>query len=150
MFYNGLLIFHSYFRWIVLFGLLYNIIVSFYKNKFQRSFQIKDYLVAKSAVILFCIQAILGLCLYYLSPLVKQFYQNPSLNIHHREIRFFSIEHSLMMLLAVILSAIGLRKSKQSKNGFKVLYIWFLIAIIIILLNIPWQFSSLVHRPLFR
>jgi len=150
MLYNGLLIFHSFFRWVVLFGLIFNLLTSFYKYKLQYSFKIKDYLIAKFAVILCYIQAVIGLSLYYLSPFVKSFYQNTNLNIHNREIRFFSIEHSLMMLVAIIVITVGTRKSKSSKNGFKVIFIWFFIAIFIILLNIPWEFSPLVHRPLLR
>ena len=76
-----------------------------------------------------------------------------SKGIQLREVRFFAMEHSLMMFVSIVIVTIGVVKvkhKKTSKQKHKTTLIWFIIALFIILLNIPWEFSPLLNRPSFR
>jgi hypothetical protein len=73
--------------------------------------------------------------------------------MHERVIRFFGMEHITMMLIAIILITIGSAKAKRKTTDadkFKTMAIWFTISLMIILSSIPWSFSPLTSRPLFR
>ncbi len=58
--------------------------------------------------------------------------------------RFFAVEHPLMMLLAVALITIGFVKAKKNSSGqsFRILFWYYLIALAMILFAIPWPFQA--------
>jgi len=73
--------------------------------------------------------------------------------VHIWEIRFFGIEHSSTMLIAILLITIGSALAKRKptdREKFKIIAIWFSIALLLILAAIPWEFSPLVSRPYLR
>jgi len=95
----------------------------------------------------------LGLWLYFISPVIAYFLQNFASAIHERQFRFVGMEHSTMMFVAIAIISIGSSKAKRESHGkqkFKTMAIWFTIGLLIILSSIPWSFSPLVSRPLFR
>lgn len=97
------------------------------------------------------IQLVIGIILYFVSPLISQFMQDFKKMVHVRDVRFFGMEHSSMMLLAIIFITIGSAKSKrktEDKAKHKTIAIWFGIALLLILVNIPWPFSPFATRPL--
>ena len=99
------------------------------------------------------VQLVLGLWLYFISPVVSYFLHHFSEAVHERQIRFFGMEHVTMMLTGIILITIGSVKAKRKSTDlekFKTMAIWFTIALLVILSSIPWSFSPLVSRPLFR
>jgi uncharacterized membrane protein YwaF len=56
-------------------------------------------------------------------------------------LRFYAIEHSVMMLVAVVLVHIGRAKSKRAKvdrKKFGIALIFYGLALILILAAIPW------------
>ena len=64
------------------------------------------------------------------------------------ELRFFAVEHTSIMLLAIILITIGSFKSKRiddERKKYKTQIIYFTIGLVLILVSIPWNLS-----PLFR
>lgn len=151
--YYSLLKVHSLFRWLVLISLIYSVIHNYRGYKKKRPFNKRDHLLRATTATIVYVQISLGLWLYFISPFVSQFYHNMSKGIHLREVRFFAMEHSLMMLVSAIVMTLGSWKAKRQLSDtlkFKTVYVWYLIALIIILLNIPWEFSPLVNRPSFR
>jgi hypothetical protein len=64
------------------------------------------------------------------------------------------MEHSLMMLIAVITITIGSASAKRKTTDnekFKTITLWFSIALLIILSSIPWPFVPFgANRPFFR
>ena len=152
--YSLLLFSHSLIRWIVLATVLTTLIRSYYGWLSNKSFTKSDNtlrLVTLSAV---HVQATLGLVLYCISPIVAYFFSNFKEAVHEKEFRFFGMEHSLMMLTAVILISIAAISSKKQHidiQKFKVLAIWFSIAVLIILFSIPWNFGDITaNRPWIR
>jgi len=151
--YNSLLVSHSLFRWVVLISLIFSVFWAFRGWKTEKVFTKIDHRIRFWMVTVSHIQLTLGLFLYYYSPIVSYFIQNFDKALKEREIRFFGMEHNFSMIIAVVLITLGSMKAKKKETDvekFKTIAIWFFIALVIILGNIPWEFSPLVSRPSFR
>jgi signal transduction histidine kinase len=151
--YYTLLVLHSAVRWLVLISLIVAIIRAYrgWKNRFI--FTTIDDRIRFFTAIIAHIQLVLGVLLYFLSPIITYFFNNFKTAVHEREIRFFGMEHVTVMIIALVLITIGSMKAKrQTKDEakFKTMFVWYLIAFIAILTSIPWAFSPLVSRPYFR
>ena len=93
------------------------------------------------------LQFLLGLILCFLSPWVAQFWASPAAAMRIKEARFFGMEHSLIMLIALALAHIGAARSKRAGNdakAYRTALVWFSPSLILILAGIPWW------RPLFQ
>lgn len=135
--YAGLLHAHSGLRWIVLILIIVTVISvmgGLSGNKAMTAGQKK---LSLFSLIATHTQALLGLLLYFMSPKVQFSNQTMSNDIY----RFFTMEHTLMMLIAVILVTLGNRHAKAGSTK-KVFWHYFL-ALIIILAAIPWPFREL-------
>jgi hypothetical protein len=137
----------------ILASLIYMLYIAYqgwFKNKL---FTKQDNNLKIITVTLVHIQFLIGIWLYFISPLINIFFHDFKNLVHYRQIRFFGIEHNIMMLAAIIIITIGSVKAKNKSTDiekFKTLAIWFTIGLIIILLSIPWPFSPLAGRPFFR
>lgn len=151
--YSVVLLLHSYNRWLVLSFLLFALFRS-YRGWLQRKpFTKLDNRVRHITATVVHVQLLLGLWLYAISPLVSYFLHHFKDAVKEREVRFFGMEHSFMMLLAVVLITIGSAKAKRKRTDrekFKTTAIWFTLGLLVILSSIPWQFSPLISRPSFR
>lgn len=93
-------------------------------------------------------QLLVAIALYFVSPFVQfggDAMKNP-------EIRFFTMEHTTMMLLAIILITMARILSKKAATDagkFKRLFWFNIIALIVIFMAIPWPNMGMVHRPWF-
>ncbi len=144
---------HSAVRWLVLIILIAAIIRSYYAYKKAIPYHKADKRLRELTTAILNIQLLIGLWLYSISPLVRYFLQNFQKGVKLREIRFFGMEHSLMMLIAVILVSIGsakARKQRTDADKFRTQWLWYGIALLVILSSIPWSFSPLTSRPLIR
>ena len=59
--------------------------------------------------------------------------------------RFFGMEHFLMMVIAIVLITIGRKKAEKATDALvkhKKIVVWYTIALLIILLAIPWPFRT--------
>jgi hypothetical protein len=144
---------HSFLRWLVLICLSFALCRSYNGWFSNRHFSSFDNWVRHITATIAHLQLILGITLYCISPLVRYFYSNYIAAIHQREIRFFGIEHSSIMLGAIVLITIGSAKAKRRKSDkdkFRTMAVWYTIALLVILISIPWPFSPMASRPLFR
>ena len=151
--YPILLSIHSIFRWFVLIGLLVSIYSAFNGWLRNKPFTKLDNTIRHTVATIAHVQLIFGIWLYFISPIIKYFLDNYKDAVHERSIRFFGMEHSSMMLLAIVILTIGSAKAKRAvtdKQKFKTIAISYSIAFIIILVNIPWPFSPFAGRPFFR
>ena len=151
--YSTLLALHSLWRWLVLASLLYSLYRA-YRGWFSNTvFSKFDNTLRHTTATISHIQFVFGLWLYFISPIIDYFLHNYKAAVQQREIRFFGMEHNVMMLIAIILITIGsaLTKRKPGDTGkFKTMAISFSAALLIILISIPWPFSPLASRPYFR
>ncbi len=151
--YSTLLALHSLVRWFVLVSLMFAIYRAYSGWLINKQFSKFDNSVRHWTATITHIQLIIGVCLYFVSPIIDYFLHYYKEAVHEREIRFFGMEHNLMMFLAIILITIGSIKAKRKKTDkekFKTIAIWFSIGLFIILISIPWSFSPLASRPLYR
>jgi len=151
--YSTLLAFHSFIRWFVLASLLVAIYHA-YKGWFSNaSFSTLDNKLRHWTETIAHIQLCVGLWLYFISPIIDYFLHHYKEAVHQREIRFFGMEHSLMMLIAIGIITMGSVIAKRKpidQEKFKTMALYFTLGLMIILLSIPWSFSPLANRPLFR
>ena len=151
--YQTLTFLHSTFRWLVLLSLLYSIFRS-YKGYFsEKKFSKTDNSVRHWTATIAHIQLVLGIMLYSKSPIIKYFWKNFNEAKESFELLFFGLIHIFLMLFSIILITIGSSVSKRKtsdKEKFKVMLIYFIIALVVIFIAIPWPFSPLVNRPYFR
>src|SRR5690606_36330000 len=151
--YPILLASHSLVRWLVLAGLLYAISRAVHGLQVKRNFTAVDNSVRHWTTTFVHIQLPLGLAVYFLRPCVNDFRLHFQDALHQREIRFFGMEHSIMMLLAVAVISTGSAKAKRKTTDgekFKTVAIWFTVGLLIILSSVPWPFSPFTSRPYFR
>ncbi|HEY9534158.1 MAG TPA: hypothetical protein VIQ77_06460 [Mucilaginibacter sp.] len=151
--YNTLLALHSLTRWLVLGSLIFALFRAYRGWLFKKPFSKTDNIVRIVSATVAHVQLVLGLTLYFVSPIVNYFLHNFGIAVRERNIRFFGMEHVTMMLVAITLITIGSVKTKHKptdEQKFKTMAIWYTVAFVIIFLSIPWSFSPFTSRPSFR
>jgi hypothetical protein len=151
--YVVILALHSFTRWLVLVSLVYAIYRSYRGWLGSKEYSFFDNGVRHWSATIAHVQLILGLWLYFISPVIDYFLHHYKEAVHEREIRFFGMEHSSMMILGIIvitISSILAKRQTNDKVKFKTLAIGYTLALLIILSSVPWPFSPLVSRPYLR
>ena len=151
--YSTVLVLHSWLRWLVLASLLLAIFRAYQGWFVKTTFTRLDNFVRHWTATIAHMQLVFGLWLYIISPITDYFLHNFEDVVHRREFRFFGMEHSLMMLTAVVIVTIGSAAAKRRQTDiekFKTMAIWFTAGLLIILTSVPWGFSPFTSRPYFR
>ncbi|MBI5915023.1 MAG: cytochrome B [Bacteroidetes bacterium] len=136
---NGLVHAHSGLRWVVLLLLISATFKALMKWRSNAPYTEGDRKLNLFTMIFMHVQLLLGLTLFFMSERVD-FSQ-----MGKAAFRFFTVEHSVMMLLAIALVTIGYSKSKKAKEDaqkFRSVFIYYLLALILILVAIPWPFRG--------
>jgi len=140
-FYSVIRHFHSIVRWLLLAGLLGSVMLAISGISDGRGLGSKGRLTARITTYLAHLQLLVGIILFIVSPRVifsADSMRSPIL-------RFFLVEHTSAMLLAVILITIGhirLKKAIDATKSAWTLLWFFLISLVIILILIPWPFTQ--------
>ncbi|WP_413669902.1 hypothetical protein ACEN9X_08170 [Mucilaginibacter sp. Mucisp86] len=151
--YAFILALHSLIRWFVLASLLFALYRAYVGWLGNKTFSKLDERVRTIAATVAHIQLVVGLWLYFISPIANYFISHFKEAVHERQIRFFGMEHVTMMLIGITLITIASAKAKRKttdQEKFKTIAIWLTIALLVILSSVPWSFSPLISRPLFR
>lgn len=102
-------------------------------------------------MLIFCdIQLLVGLAVYYLGGHILMLKTGAAVTNHYN--RFYSIEHPLGMLIAIILIHVGYNVTKKvmdSDRKFKRLFWCSFIAFVIFVAQTPWPGKKDVGKPLF-
>jgi len=147
--YSPLLSFHSILRYVALILLLLAIFNAWKGWMGKKEFSKQDEKIALFTMIAFHLQLLTGLTLYFISPFVMLDDLGSAMKDEH--LRFWTVEHTSMMLIAVILVTQGrslAKKAEEAVTQHKRIAIFFTIALLLILAAIPWPFSS-ISRPWF-
>ncbi len=130
---------HSGIMWLVVIMLFLSVIFSMIKlikkDEADSAYWYKFFRITK---LLMYLQALLGITLMFISPMVHY----ASGFMKNEELRFYGMEHPLMMLIAIGLVSIGLYKSKKKPTIVRkntTVFIYFSIALIAMVLIIPWN-----------
>ncbi|WKN32313.1 cytochrome B [Porifericola rhodea] len=149
--YTGLLHLHSSLRYVVLILLIIAVVKAWMNWQGNKDFTAGDKKIYLFTFIASHIQLLIGLVLYFVSPIVDQVYTDFGAAMKNQVLRFWGVEHFVGMLLAIILITVGYSSSKKVADAIakhKKIAIFYTIGLIIILVSIPWPFSS-VARPWF-
>jgi len=151
--YPLLLATHNLLRWVFVVFILISLIQS-YSGWFGNKPYTKAAKTFKTLTVSTVhLQLVIGLILYFLSPIVAQFLGDVGGSMKDKDLRFFGMEHVIMMILAVVFVTIGSAKSKRQPTDtakYKTVAIWFTIALLLILVAVPSEFSPMNVRPNFR
>jgi hypothetical protein len=151
--YQTITFYHNSLRWLVLASLVFAIYRAYKGYRTNAVFSSTDNTVRHWTATIAHIQLMLGMVLYFQSPMVKYFYSSFREALKTFDLLFFGFIHGLLMLVAIVLITIGSAKAKRIENDrdkFKTMFTWFMIALIIIFIAIPWPFSPLANRPYYR
>ncbi|UOK43281.1 MULTISPECIES: hypothetical protein [Flavobacterium] len=129
---------HSGVAYLALGILIVAVINAFMGISSKRGFEEKDRKISLFALIFCHIQLLLGLVVYFLSPLGMSALGDMS----NAALRLTSLEHPLINILAIALITVGWSKHKRedSSNGkFKKIAFLYLAGLLFILSRIPWN-----------
>jgi len=142
--YTSVQFIHSWWAYLTLFIVLIatlNALAGFFGNK---DYQPKDFRLSLFALIVTHIQFLIGLLLFFVSPSGMKSISNNGMGevMKDSTLRLYAVEHPMVMILTVVFITIGYSKHKRklvSKPKFKVLTIFYTIALVLMLSRIPWQ-----------
>lgn len=141
--YETLQFIHSYWAYLTLIIILLATLNAFKGLLSNGDFIQKDLRISLFSLIVTHIQIILGLFLYIYSPSAMGAIKSGGMGEVMKDsvLRFSSVEHPLIMIIAVVLITIGYSKHKKkdsSKAKFKTIAIFYGLALLLILSRIPW------------
>jgi hypothetical protein len=130
--------FHSGWAYIALLVLVIAVINAIIGMSSKKEFTPKDRKIALFGLIGIHVQLLIGLVLYFVSPLgLASFGQ-----MADKALRLTSLEHPLINLIAIVLITIGWSKHKKlttSESKFKTFSIFYGLGLVLILSRIPWS-----------
>lgn len=141
--YTGLLHLHSFWAYLVLGVLLVTVINSIAGLTGKKEFVSKDLRLALFSLIVTHIQLLIGLILWFVSPMGLNAIKNNGMGEVMKDslLRLNAVEHPMMMIIAVILITIGFSKHKTKPTAnakFKTITTFYIIALVVLLSRIPW------------
>ena len=137
-FYPFLQKFHSGWAYLALLLLIIAVVNSIIGLTSKKEFTPKDRKIAIFGLIGTHMQLLVGMILYFVSPLGFASLGNMS----EKALRLTSLEHPLINLIAIALITIGWVKHKKlttSESKFKTFSIYYSLGLLLILSRIPWQ-----------
>ncbi|MEO8066753.1 MAG: hypothetical protein ABI599_03560 [Flavobacteriales bacterium] len=139
---TSMLIFaHSLLRWLVVISVGLAGFIALRGWLMNRPIIVWERMVAIVAVVMCHVQVVVGIILYSIR---YKRYVPPAFT--PREVVFWRYEHIAMMLLAVILVTVGRVMSKRAKTEpakWKFIAIFYLIALLLMCLSIPWPHTEM-------
>ena len=143
------LIIHNLMRWVVVILAIYAL-VRIYMGVFgKREFTETDRKALSFYAIGMDVQLLLGLILYFfLSPLTTAALGNFGAAMSDSNLRFFAVEHILLMVVAVVLAHVATvmaRRGATSSAKFNRAAIWLTLSVLAVAVAIPWAMRPLVR-----
>lgn len=145
--YSLLLTIHDDLRWLVLLSALVAVIAAISGLLGGRPFRPFGRVSGVVFISVMDLQFLLGLILCFLSPWVAQFWASPAAAMKVKEVRFFGMEHLVIMIASLAMAHVGAARSRKAGDdakAYRAALVWFSLSLLLILGGIPWW------RPLFR
>ena len=130
---------HSGLRWLILLLVVVIILKSFIGWFSGGSYSKFDKILGSATVGFLDLQLLLGLVLYFFH---SAFTKNLTFNMSNPTERFWSVEHLMLMILAIAAAHIGKVKANKSPDDsvkFKFQAIFFSLSLILMIMAIPWD-----------
>lgn len=152
MLYRTLLVLHSWDRWIMVVLLLATLVLAL-KNRPRGEWTPGQDRLSLFLTISADLQLLLGILLYgIVGPWLSMLMKNPGAAMGDRVARYWVVEHVFGMIIVIVLIHIGRAKIKRAESPQRRNHhalIFFGIALLIMLLSMPWPFMPYA-RPLFH
>jgi hypothetical protein len=149
-----LLTLHNVTRWLVIIFALIAIVRAFSGWFTKKDWTGGDNRSGLIYTIVLDIQLLLGIILFiYPGIYTQMMLADPGAAMGNHLIRFYAIEHTTVMLLAVILAHVGRSLSKRAPAAVakhRRAAIWFSLSLLAILAAVPWPFMANIGRPWLR
>lgn len=133
---------HSYWAYLTLLILIFAVVNAFIGFTKKKQFTDKDLRIGLFTLIVFHIQLLIGLTLYFVSPWFNLLTNDSELVLKTKEVKLLALEHPIMMVLAILFITIGWSKHKNKTTDvakFKTFVNFYGIGLFLILLRIPWS-----------
>ncbi|ACU61237.1 hypothetical protein [Chitinophaga pinensis] len=150
--YFVLLVLHSLLRWLMLGSLCYAIYTAWRGVSQRLPFTERANAIRNWTTTISHIQLVIGMTIYMLSPLVNMKITGMQV-APFGDYTFFRYVHISLMILVIVLITIGSARAKRiagDQEKYQVILRWFLMALAVLLIAIPWPFSPLAQRPWLR
>lgn len=144
--YSVLLPIHNILRWVVVIAAVVAIAGSWLGVLQKKEWTKGDRLRGVGFVAAMDVQLLVGMILYFTSPLIQQGFEDFGAAMKEAGIRYFLVEHIFLMVIAVALAHVGsvmAKKADTDSAKFKRAAIFFTISFVLVLVRTPW------FRPLF-
>ncbi len=135
---------HNLFRWLVLLAGIYAIFAMVRGLAGSARFTDGDRRAGLIYTTVLDVQFVIGLIVYFISPLVRGAMQNMADAMSVPEVRFFAAEHAIYMLVALVLAHIGYSRTKKAgtdRGRFSAGAIFYTLSLVVVLAGIPWMRS---------
>lgn len=137
--YTGIKHLHSGLAYLALAALVIVIIYALIGSLSNREFTEKDRKFALIAFILSHVQLLVGLILYFVSPVGISLLSAAAMK--DSIARLTALEHPLINILAIVFITLGYTRAKKfdtSRAKFRSIYMMYAIGLVLILSRIPW------------
>lgn len=138
--YTGLKHLHSYLAYLLLAVLIFSLVYAIVMFLRKKSFTEKVRKVALVGFIATHLQLLIGLVLYFISPVGLSNFSGEAMGITLE--RLYILEHPLTMIIGIVLISIGYIKAKKPGDDvrrYKTIILFYTLGLAFILLRIPWQ-----------
>ena len=143
---------HSFLRWAILLAGLWAVIRSLKGVTGKTPFTAADSKAGLFFMIFCDLQLVVGLILFFMSPLSQAGVADMGGAMKNPVLRFFTVEHEIMAIIAIALVHIGKSKIKKAATDaqkHKLGLIFFGLALVVILALIPWPFREALGKGWF-
>lgn len=141
--YTGLLHTHSMLRWLMLAVLVLALILAIIGWISTKKWTRLDSITGLLSTIIADLQLLVGLILYFfVSPITETALSDFGMAMKNADLRFFAVEHFLLMIIAIVLIHVGRSKAKKATTDLKkhrISAIYYGISLLLILAGIPWE-----------
>jgi len=130
--------FHSGWAYLALLLLVFAVVNSLIGKSSKKEFTAKDRKIALFGLIATHIQLVVGLILYFVSPLGSAKIGEMA----ESDVRLTWLEHPLINIIAIILITVGWSKHKKATTStakFNNIFIFYGLGLVLILSRIPWR-----------
>ena len=134
---------HSYWAYLALLLIVVATFNALYKFFAKKEFHPLDFRISLFTLIVFHIQLLIGIVLFFAGPYLSLISEMGMKDVMgDKLLRSNIVEHPLMMIIAIVFITVGYSKHKKkltSTPKFKMIAIFYTLALICVLAKIPWN-----------
>lgn len=134
---------HSYWAYLTLVMIVIASLNALFKFFGNKEFHPMDFRISLFTLIVTHIQLLLGIILFFAADYISMISEMGMKTVMGNPVlRSNIVEHPIMMIIAVVLITVGYSKHKKkltSKPKFKMLAIFYTLALVCVLAKIPWK-----------